>query len=100
MTEQATWQMPPFDRYYVGQEAIAALIGTQCPASGPLDLRMVPTVSNGQPAAGMYLRGEDGVHRPFQLVVVDVVDGAVTAVVGFFDEAAFARAGLPAKLAD
>ncbi|MGD8199283.1 sigma-70 family RNA polymerase sigma factor [Ornithinimicrobium sp. W1679] len=100
MTEQATWQMPPFDRYYVGQEAIAALIGTQCPASGPLDLRMVPTVSNGQPAAGMYLRGEDGVHRPFQLVVVDVVDGAVTAVVGFFDEAAFARAGLPAELAD
>ena len=51
MTEQATWQMPPFDRYYVGQEAIAALIGTQCPASGPLDLRMVPTCADRVAAA-------------------------------------------------
>jgi RNA polymerase sigma-70 factor (ECF subfamily) len=59
---------------------------------------MVPTVSNGQPAAGMYFRGEDGVHRAFQLVVVDIVDGVVTAVVGFFDAESFRRAGLPAEL--
>lgn len=98
MTEQATWQMPPFDRWYLGREDIAALIGSQCPASGPMDLRIVPTVCNGQPAAAMYLRDEDGVHRAFQLCVVDVVDGEVTAVVGFFDESAFRHAGLPAEL--
>lgn len=100
MADQASWQMPPFDRYYLGREAIAALIGTQCPASGPRDLLMLPTVSNGQPAAGMYLRGEDGVHRPFQLVVVDIVDGVVTAVVGFFSAEAFEQAGLPAEVHD
>lgn len=98
MADQARWQMPPFDRYYLGRQAIADLIGTQCPASGPLDLRMVPTVSNGQPAAGMYLRGPDGVHRPFQLCVLDIVDGQVTSVVGFFSPDAFEQAGLPGEL--
>ena len=98
MAEQASWQMPPFDRYYLGREAVAALIGTQCPAKRPRDLLMLPTVSNGQPAAGMYLRGEDGVHRPFQLVVVDIADGLVTAVVGFFSQDAFVQAGLPAEV--
>jgi RNA polymerase sigma-70 factor (ECF subfamily) len=98
MAEQATWQMPPFDRYYVGRADIAALIGGQCPASAPRDLLMLPTVSNGQPAAGMYLRGEDGVHRPFQLVVLDIVDGVVTSVVGFFSPEAFEQAGLPAEV--
>lgn len=98
MTDQASWQMPPFDRYYLGREAIATLIGTQCPAKGPRDLLMVPTTANGQPAAGMYLRGEDGVHRPFQLCVVDIVDGQVTSVVGFFSPEAFEQAGLPAQI--
>lgn len=98
MADQAQWQMPPFDRYYLGRQAIADLISTQCPASGPRDLLMLPTVSNGQPAAGMYFRGEDGVHRPFQLVVLDIVDGVVTSVVGFFSEEAFAQAGLPAEV--
>ncbi|MGO0575978.1 sigma-70 family RNA polymerase sigma factor [Ornithinimicrobium panacihumi] len=98
MAEQSVWQMPPFDRYYVGREDIAALIGGQCPASGPMDLRLVPTVSNGQPAAAMYLRDEDGSYRPFQLCVVDVVDGGITQVVGFFDATAFAQAGLPELL--
>lgn len=100
MTEQATWQMPPFDRFYVGREDIRTLIGTQCPAAAPQDLRMVPTTSNGQPAAGMYLRGEDGVHRAFQLCVVDIRDGAITGVVGFFDPDAFRRAGLPMALGE
>ena len=98
LAEQSTWQMPPFDQYYVGREDIAMLIGGQCPASGPMDLRMVPVVCNGQPAAGMYLRGEDGVYRPFQLCVVDIVDGEITGVVGFFDEDAFRHAGLPGEL--
>lgn len=98
MAEQASWQMPPFDRYYLGREAIAALIGTQCPASGPHDLLMLPTTSNGQPAAGMYLRGEDGVHRPFQLCVVDIADGTVTGVVGFFSDESFRQAGLPMEV--
>ncbi|WP_022923680.1 sigma-70 family RNA polymerase sigma factor [Serinicoccus marinus] len=98
MTEQAVWQMPPFDRYYVGREDIAALIEHQCPARVGGDLRMLPVVANGQPAVGMYLRGPDGAYQQFQLCVVDLRDGVITGVVGFFDGDAFAHAGLPEQL--
>lgn len=98
MADRSTWQMPPFDRYYVGPQAIGALISTQCPAQAPKDLLMVPTVANAQPAAGMYFRSEDGIHRPFQLCVLDITDGVVEAVCGFFSPEAFAQAGLPAEL--
>lgn len=98
LSDRATWQMPPFDRYYVGPEAIGTLISTQCPATAPRDLLMVPTIANGQPSVGMYFRGQDGVHRPFQLCVVDILDGQVTAVAGFFSPEAFAQAGLPGEL--
>ncbi|GAA4881129.1 sigma-70 family RNA polymerase sigma factor [Serinicoccus chungangensis] len=100
MTDQAVWQMPPFDQYYLGPDDIAALINSQCPANGPRDLRMVPTVANGQPAAGMYLRDEHGVYRAFQLCVVDLRRGEITGVVGFFSEDAFRRAGLPLALGE
>ena len=100
MTEQAVWQMPPYDRYYLGPDDIAALIGGQCPATGPRDLRMVPTVANGQPAAGMYLRSADGTYEAFQLCVVDLRDGRVSGVVGFFDPEAFRNAGLPLVLGE
>lgn len=99
MTDQAVWQMPPFDQYYLGRDDIATLIGTQCPAKHSGDLRMLPTSCNGQPAAAMYYRGEDGVHRAFQLCVVDLdVDGGIRAVTGFFDDDAFRHAGLPLQL--
>ncbi|WP_151526697.1 sigma-70 family RNA polymerase sigma factor [Serinicoccus kebangsaanensis] len=98
MTDQATWQMPPFDRFYLGPEDIASLIGHQCPAKASGDLRMVPVVANGQPAVGMYLRDADGAYRQFQLCVVDIRDGEVQGVVGFFDESAFEHAGLPEQL--
>lgn len=98
MIEQATWQMPPFDQFYVGRDDIRTLIGSQCPASGPQDLRMVPTVVNSQPAAGMYLRDEHGAYQAFQLCVVDISGGAISGVVGFFDPDAFRHAGLPHEL--
>ncbi|ANS79576.1 RNA polymerase sigma-70 factor, ECF subfamily [Serinicoccus hydrothermalis] len=98
MTDQATWQMPPFDRYYLGPADIAALVEHQCPAKVAGDLRMVPVVANGQPAVGMYLRGPDGAYRRFQLCVVDLRDGEIHGVVGFFDGSAFEHAGLPEDL--
>ena len=102
LATDARWEMPPFDRWYAGRSDIAALVSTQCPASRPRDLRMIPTVVNGQPAAGMYLTDESGVAEPFQLVVLHLRAGAIEHVVGFFDDVDlwFARAGLPARLHD
>jgi RNA polymerase sigma-70 factor (ECF subfamily) len=95
LAEDVTWQMPPFDRWYVGAEASAVLSWTHCPADGPGDLRYLPARANGQPAVGMYLRkGRD--HEAFQFQVLHVgADGRIDDVVGWFEPHLFRLAGLP-----
>ncbi|MFZ2172523.1 MAG: sigma-70 family RNA polymerase sigma factor [Rhodococcus sp. (in: high G+C Gram-positive bacteria)] len=97
-TEDAVWEMPPFDGWYLGGEAIGRLVSTQCPANGPGDMRLLPTTANGQPAFGLYMRGEDGVHRPFQFHVLEVTNRGVSHVVSFFDVELFDTCGLPENL--
>ncbi len=95
----AVWEMPPFIGWYQGAENIGRLVDTQCPAQGPGDMRLIPTSANGQPAFGLYMRGEDGVHRPFNLPVLDIgPDGNITHVACFFDLSLFEKFGLPASL--
>lgn len=94
-TKDAVWEMPPFTGWYQGAENIGTLIATQCPAQGAGDMLMVPTRSNGQPAFGLYMRGEDGVHRAFQLQVLTMTEGGVAHVGCFFDTSLFATFGLP-----
>jgi RNA polymerase sigma-70 factor (ECF subfamily) len=105
LTEDATWEMPPFTGWYAGAEAIHTLIRTQCPAKRPGDLRMVATSANGQPAAATWMRGDDGVYRAFQVHVLDVVPAAgspgsvrVRHVSCFFDTELFDAFGLPTTL--
>lgn len=99
-TDKAIWEMPPFTGWYQGPADIGALIRKNCPAEGPGDQILLPAVANGQPAFGLYMLEPDGVHRPFQLQVVDFgADGKVSYVVAFFSddlEADFERFGLPA----
>lgn len=96
LSEDATWEMPPFTGWYLGAENIGTLIAGNCPANRPDDMRLVPTWANGQPAYGLYMRGLDGVHRPFHLQVVELGPTGVSKVVAFFDLALFAEWGLPA----
>jgi RNA polymerase sigma-70 factor (ECF subfamily) len=111
LTEDATWEMPPFTGWYAGAEAIGSLIDTQCPAKAAGDLRFVVTRANGQPAAAAWLRDPDGIHQAFQIHVLDVVpaprgpagsapagSAAVRHVSCFFDTSLFARFGLPLTL--
>ncbi|MBY6383794.1 sigma-70 family RNA polymerase sigma factor [Rhodococcus erythropolis] len=97
-TREAIWEMPPFEGWYQGPEAIGQLIGTKCPADGPGAMRLLPTAANGQPAFGLYMREPDGVHRAFQLHVLDVTESGISHVTCFFDLSLFARFGLPAEL--
>jgi RNA polymerase sigma-70 factor (ECF subfamily) len=97
-TADAVWEMPPYTGWYQGPEAIARLIGTNCPAERPGDMRMVPTRANGQPAFALYMRGADGVHRAFQLQVLTLDGDGVGHVGAFFDPGLFARFGLPSEL--
>lgn len=96
-TSEAIWEMPPYVGWYQGQQAIATLIRQQCPAGAPGDMRLIPLVANGQPAAAMYMR-QGNQHLPFQLDVLDMSLAGVSHVVAFFDTTLFAKFGLPAVL--
>jgi RNA polymerase sigma-70 factor, ECF subfamily len=97
-TKDAVWEMPPFTGWYQGPETIGRLIATQCPASGPGDMQMVPTQANGQPAFGLYMRQQDGGYEPFQLHVLSVGASGVSHAAVFFDLSLFATFGLPQRL--
>lgn len=97
-TQDAVWEMPPFEGWYQGAENIGALIRGNCPASKAGDMRMIATSANGQPAYGLYMRDESGVHLAFQLHVVDITGGRVGHVACFFDLRLFEKFGLPAQL--
>jgi RNA polymerase sigma-70 factor (ECF subfamily) len=97
-TGDAVWEMPPFTAWYQGAENIGRLIATRCPAEGPGDMRLVPTRANGQPAFGLYMRGDDDIYRPFNLPVLALSTAGVTHVASFFDLRLFAAFGLPETL--
>lgn len=83
-TEDAVWEMPPFDGWYRGPQNIVLLSKTHCPAEGPGDMRFIRTTANGQPAAALYmLNRETGVHEAFQLHVLDVTARGIAHVVAF-----------------
>jgi RNA polymerase sigma-70 factor (ECF subfamily) len=97
-TKDAVWEMPPFTAWYQGAENIGRLIDTQCPADGPGDMRLIPTRANGQPAFGLYMRGDNDVYRPFNLPVLTLGPSGITHVACFFDLRLFATFGLPETL--
>ncbi|WP_114559838.1 sigma-70 family RNA polymerase sigma factor [Desertihabitans aurantiacus] len=98
LTEDASWEMPPFEGWYSGREQIGTLVATRCPAEKADDMRIRWTVANGQPAFGLYMRGPDGVHRRFHLQVLSVGEDGIDHVACFFDRALFDRFGLPETL--
>lgn len=97
LKHDAIWEMPPFVGWYRGRASIAELIDTQCPG-GENEMRMIPTASNGQPAFALYLRGEDGIFRPFQLQVLELDGDQVGHVRVFFGPRLYDTFGLPEEL--
>jgi RNA polymerase sigma-70 factor (ECF subfamily) len=95
LTDDADWEMPPEQAWYTGRSAIAAFLGWRLPPSG--GARLVPTSANGQPAFAMYLRGDDGVHRPLQVQVLTITGAGIAQVVAFCDVDLFPVFGLPSR---
>jgi RNA polymerase sigma-70 factor (ECF subfamily) len=96
-TAEAVWEMPPYAGWYQGVHDIIALIKHHCPAESKDDMRLLPSVANGQLAAAMYMRVGDR-HVPFQLQVLDIAAHRVSHVVAFRDDSLFTKFGLPAVL--
>jgi RNA polymerase sigma-70 factor, ECF subfamily len=95
-TKDAVMEMPPFLSWFQGPENIGGLVRNHCPAERAGDQILVPVYANGQPAFGLYMRDEDGVHRAFQMQVLELTaEGKVSHVVVFFDTSLFAEFGLP-----
>ena len=99
-TEDAIFEMPPFDGWYQGPTDIVTLSKVHCPAEGAGDMRFIATTANGQPAAALYmLNRETGAHEAFQMHVLSVQPGGVSHVVAFHaSEGSFEKFGLPATL--
>jgi len=97
LTREAVWEMPPFTSWYRGNENIGVLIDQHCPG-GAEAMPMLPTVANGQPAFGLYMRQPDGAFTPFQLQVLELDGLQVRKCTAFFDHALFATFGLPTRL--
>lgn len=95
LTEDAVYEMPPFPAWFRGAEVIGRMVDAQSPAEGPGDHLLVPTAANGQPAFGLYMPDEYGIHRAFNLQVLTVTPMGISHVVVFFDLRLFARFGLP-----
>jgi RNA polymerase sigma-70 factor (ECF subfamily) len=98
LTADAVWEMPPYEGWYRGAEAIGTLIRVNCPASAAGDQVMVPVRANGQQALALYMLADDGRHHAFQLQVPTVSERGFSHVTVFFDLTLFERFGLPAVL--
>jgi RNA polymerase sigma-70 factor (ECF subfamily) len=57
--------------------------------------KMLPTTANGQPAVASYLRGPDGRHHAFGVVVLSIGAGGIGRIVVWQDAGLVARFGFP-----
>jgi RNA polymerase sigma-70 factor (ECF subfamily) len=98
LTENAVMTMPPERMRVAGAREIGAFFAT-VPHEGRLDeIRLVPTAANRQPALAAYARGEDGKHRPYGLMVLELDGDLISGIVGFPQPWLFERCGLPPEL--
>ena len=99
LSEDATFEMPPYPKWYRGREAIAD--SWLMPGRPPSHLRYVPTRANGQLAVAAYaLEPERGRYLPIALDVLTLRGREVVAVTAFRSPELFPRFGLPEELAD
>lgn len=95
LREEVRFWMPPQPLHFLGRDAVAAFFQEIFVTKPPGEFRLVPTRSNGHPAAANYLRlpGEDE-FRALSLDVLRFVDGTLDEIVTF-DNKFFPLFGLP-----
>ena len=90
--------MPPERMRVAGAQAIGDFFGS-VPQGGRLDeIRLLPTSANRQPTLAAYARGDDGKHRPYGLMVLEIEGDLIAGIVGFPDPWLFEQCGLPSAL--
>ncbi|GAA1579208.1 sigma-70 family RNA polymerase sigma factor [Kribbella hippodromi] len=97
LTERVVLEMPPAPLWFVGREAYGEFMERVYALRGTA-WRMLPTVANGQPAAGAYVRGDDGRFQAHSLQVFTVDGTGISHNITFFDRDLFGYFGLPLHL--
>jgi RNA polymerase sigma-70 factor, ECF subfamily len=98
LSEDALMTMPPERMRVAGGRAIGDFFGS-VPQGGRLnEIRLVPTAANRQPALAAYSRRDDGKHRPYGLMVLQIEGNRIAGIVGFPDPWLFEQCGLPPEL--
>ena len=95
LSEDASFEMPPFLTWFRGRESIGMFLGVRMRELGKASI--VRTSANGQPAVALYTGPRDGQRRLHSLHVLTVVAKGVCGVVAFQDIAALRRFDLPAS---
>jgi RNA polymerase sigma-70 factor, ECF subfamily len=97
LRDDAIMSMPPYTLWLQGPDSIRSFMlgrGAGCRGS-----RLVAAPACGQPAFGQYKLGDDGVHRAWGLVVLEVAGDHIASLTTFLDtERIFPRFGLPLEL--
>jgi RNA polymerase sigma-70 factor (TIGR02960 family) len=98
LTEDAVMTMPPERMRIAGAPAIGEFFAA-VPQEGRLDeIRLLPTAANRQPALAAYALAQDGKHRPYGLMVLEIEGGLISEIFGFPDPWLFEQCGLPVEL--
>jgi RNA polymerase sigma-70 factor (TIGR02960 family) len=99
LTEDAVMTMPPERMSFAGASAIGGFFAT-VPREGRLDeIRLVLTAANRQPALAAYALTDGGAYQPYGLMVLQIEDDLISAIVGFPDPWLFEQCGLPTTVA-
>src|ERR1700758_285822 len=93
LTEDATFEMPPFLTWFRSRAAIGEFLGARMRELGRASA--VRTSANGQPAVALYTGPRDGKRRLHSLHVLTVAAHGVSRVVAFQDIGAVRRFDLP-----
>jgi RNA polymerase sigma-70 factor (TIGR02960 family) len=93
LTEDASFEMPPFPTWFRGRAAIGAFLGARMRELG--NASAVRTSANGQPAVALYTG--KGTRRLHSLHVITVASRGICRVVAFQDTAAVRHFELPAS---
>src|SRR5262245_63227284 len=99
LREDGYMAMPPTPSWYQGRDNIGIYLRQLFASPWGIDLRVVPTGANRQPALAVYAPAAGGVgHEPFAIKVLTIHGGLISAVTGFVHPGHFGRFGLPQRL--
>jgi len=76
LADDAVLEMTPARTWFAGKTTCMPYLRLRA-LGAPGEWRMVPTLANGQPAAIVYRRGEDGCRHPLGVAVLEVRDGRI-----------------------